>query len=306
LTDRQGSAFFIGTPNGKNQFYDLVYGDQKDWAGAIKHPEWFHVAYKASETSYVDAKELQAARAVMTQDEYDQEFECSFEASVKGAVYARELQAAREQGRITRVPYDPALQVDTDWDLGMGDATAIWFSQRLYTGEVRLIDYYEHSGYGLDHYRQVLNQKPYSYGTHWAPFDIQVRELGSGNSRLDTARQMGLHFQVSPKVESIDDRIHASRMLLPRCWFDAEKCERGIECLKNYAWDFNTRIHEFTKLPVHNWASHGADAFGGLAFRDYQKRRSPEREAAMAVARAQRDDKEPFRWRRPMGSRGGY
>ena len=299
LADRGGWALFLGTPNGKNQFYDVVQTAKGD-------PEWFYGEYKASMTGILPQAELDAARAVMTQDEYDQEFECSFEASVKGAIFAREVIAAREDGRITRVPYDPALPVETDWDLGMGDATAIWFSQSLRSREVRLIDYYEATGQGLHHYRDILNRKGYAYSAHWAPHDIQVRELGTGNSRLEAARSLGLHFQISPKVERLEDGIHAGRMLFPRCWFDAEKCAHGLETLQHYRWDFNTRIQEFTHLPVHDWASHGADAFRGLAYRHYTSQRHPEREAAAAVRKAQIDHDPYDRLRRSRAGRGGY
>lgn len=297
IADRLGWVLFIGTPNGKNQFYDIVQQAKAD-------PAWFFAEYRASQTGLIAASELASARQSMTADEYAQEFECSFEASVKGAVYAREIIQAREAGRITRVPYDPALPVDTDWDLGVGDATAIWFSQTLYSGEVRLIDYYENSGLGLAHYRQVLNEKAYTYGTHWAPHDIQVREMTSGHSRLDAARQLGIQFQVSPKVESLEDGIHAARMLLPRCWFDADKAKRGIECLQHYRWDFNTRINEFKHLPVHDWSSHGADAFRGLAYRHYTPKYNPERQATKDARRAQRDTRDVRR--APSVGRGGY
>lgn len=259
LADREGWAFFIGTPNGKNQFYDVVQKAKTD-------NEWFFAEYRASQTGILSQAELDASRKVMTADEYAQEFECSFEASVKGAVFAREMQAVREEGRLTRVPYDPNLPVDTDWDLGMGDNTSIWFSQSLYSGEVRLIDYYTAKGHGLAHYKQVLNEKPYAYGDHWAPHDIQVRELGSGRSRLETAQTLGLNFRVTPKT-TLDDGVHAARMLLPMCWFDGEKCLAGVEALQNYRWDINVRIKDFTNRPVHDWASHGADAFRGLAVR---------------------------------------
>jgi phage terminase large subunit len=297
ISDRLGWVLFIGTPNGKNQFYDIVQQAQRD-------PGWFFAEYRASQTGLIPPAELENARSQMTADEYAQEFECSFEASVKGAVFAREIIQAREAGRITRVPYDPALPMDTDWDLGVGDATAIWFSQTLYSGEVRLIDYYEATGHGLDHYRSILNKKGYVYGDHWAPHDIQVRELTSGHSRLQAASALGIQFQVSPKVESLEDGIHSARMLLPRCWFDREKCQRGLECLQSYRWDTNTRIHEFTHRPVHDWASHGADAFRGLAFRHYTPKYNPEKQAAVATRRAQRDTRDV---RRPRSvGRGGY
>ena len=300
LADRGGWAFFIGTPNGKNQFYDEAQRAQRE-------PGWRFVEFKASETKVIPEKELADSRLVMTNDQYQQEYECSFEASVQGAVYAREIQQAREAGRLLpRIPYDPSVLVDTDWDLGFGDSTAIWFSQS-YRSEVRLIDYDENSGLALPHYKQIIADRGYTYGEHWAPHDIQVHEYSIGHTRLQAARQLGLNFNVSPKVEKIDDRIHAGRLLLPRCYFSMDKVEQGVEALKNYRWDYNARIQGFTNLPVHNWASHGADAFGGLAFRHYERQRHPEREAAEAVRRAQRDDKESFKWNDGRTSRrGGY
>src|SRR5688572_14659551 len=182
LVDRGGSVLFEGTPNGKNQFYDIAqFARQEETNG---NPEWFYREYPASRTGLLDAEYMKQARAVMTEDEYAQEFECSFEASVKGAIYAKEMSRMRAEGRLTRVPYDPALPVDTDWDLGVGDSTAIWFSQSLRSGEVHMIDYYEGSGEGFQHYVNVLNQRGYVYGQHWGPHDIMVRELGTGKSRL--------------------------------------------------------------------------------------------------------------------------
>jgi len=259
LADREGWSLFLGTPNGKNQFYDIHRRAEDD-------SRWFSAVYKASETGILSADELAAARSVMTADEYAQEFECSFEAAVKGAIYAKELEEARAAGRVATVPYDPVLPVDTDWDLGVGDATAIWFSQSLRSGEVRLIDFYEASGEGLPHYAAVLKAKPYVYGKHWAPHDIQVRELASGRSRREAAASLGIRFEICPNIR-IEDGIHASRMLLPRCWFDSERCKGGLEALQHYRRDYNSRLHEFKATPVHDWASHGADAFRGLATR---------------------------------------
>lgn len=270
LVDRGGSAIFLGTPNGKNQFYEIARYAQE--AQRDKNPDWFYAEYKASETGLLDETYLASAKAVMTADEYAQEFECSFEASVKGAIYGTELQQATEAGRITRVPYDPALPVDTDWDLGVGDSTAIWFSQSTRGGEVRIIDFYEASGEGLPHYVAILRQKPYIYGTHWAPHDIAVRELGSGKSRLETARALGLKFAIVPRVhrakgEEVEAGIHAARLFLSRCWFDGVNTKPGLEALRHYRRDYNTRIQEFTATPVHDWSSHAADAFRGLAVR---------------------------------------
>jgi phage terminase large subunit len=270
LVDRGGSALFLGTPNGKNQFYEIAqYAKEREAAG---DPDWFFREYRASQTGLLDADYLDQAKRIMTPDEYAQEFECSFEAAVKGAIYANELEQARASQRISRVPYDPALPVNTDWDLGVGDHTAIWFSQSLRTGEVRLIDYYEASGEGLPHYASILQQKGYSYGAHWAPHDIMVRELGSGKSRMETAAGFGLRFSVTPRIHGaagveVEEGISAARLLFARCWFDAEKCKAGLEALQHYRRDYNTRLNEFKASPVHDWASHGADAFRGLAVR---------------------------------------
>jgi phage terminase large subunit len=265
LVDRGGSALILGTPAGKNQFYDMAQTARA--AVAAGDPNWFYAEYKASDTGLLDEAYLAQARGMMTTDEYDQEFECSFEASVKGAFYATEMEAARVEQRITAVPYDAALPVDTDWDLGMDDQMAIWFSQSLRSGEVRLIDYYANSGEGFPHYVKLLREKPYVYGKHYPPHDIAVRELGTGKSRKDVAASLGLVFQDPDQPLEIADGIDAVRRLLPRCWFDAVKCKDGIEALKHYRKDYNTRLNEFKAAPVHDWASHGADAFRGLAVR---------------------------------------
>lgn len=256
LTDRQGWALFIGTPNGKNAFWDV-------YTQAADLPNWYAGMFKASDTNVLPAAELADAARMMTEDEYAQEFECSFEASVKGAVYAKELAQARKENRVTRVPYDPLLPVHTAWDLGVGDATAIWFAQ-IHGAERRIIDYYEASGEGLQHYAAILDKKGYKYGRHMAPPDIEVRELGSGRSRNEIAAGLGIKFEVVKGLR-LEDGINAGRMLLPTCYFDAEKCKAGIESLQNYRWDFNQRLDEFKPTPVHDWASHGADAWRYLA-----------------------------------------
>jgi len=256
LSDRRGWSMFSGTPNGKNQFFDIAQLAKQD-------KEWFFKEFKASETGILPKEELDAAKRVMTPEEYAQEYECSFEASVKGAIYAAELSKAREENRITKVPYEKTLKVHTYWDLGVGDANPIWFVQ--YVGqEVRLIDFYESSGEGLPHYAKVLQDKGYVYGDHWAPHDIEVRELGSGRSRLEVAASLGINFRIAPNI-GLEEGIHAARVLFPRCFFDAEKCKSGLEGLMNYRRDYNQRIGEFKATPVHDWASHPADAFRYLA-----------------------------------------
>ena len=296
LADREGWAFFIGTPNGKNQFYNIAQTAQRE-------PGWFYASYKASQTGILKAEELMSARSTMTQDQYSQEFECNFEASVKGAVYAREMQQAHDDGRVTMVPYDPVLRVDTNWDLGFRDATAIWFTQSAYGGSVRVIDYEEGSGFGLDHYVQVVNNRPYTYGEHWMPHDVNQTEFTTGKTVLETARALLRPVvRAAPKL-SVDDGVHAARMLLPRCYFDAGKCREGLDALQNYRWDFNSKVKDFTDLPVHDWASHGADAFRTLAVR-YQ---APKMKMVARPGRDRDPDDPPRNWQRGgVGPRAGY
>lgn len=187
--------------------------------------------------------------------------ECKY--LVEGAVYKAEMERVRNDGRIRAVAYDPVVCVDTYWDLGVADSTSIWFVQQV-GNEVRVIDYYEASNEGLPHYAQVLNTKGYVYGKHWAPHDIMVRELGSGRSRYETAKSLGIEFERVPNIK-LEDGIHAVRMLLPRCYFDTEKSARGVECLCNYRREIHDKTGEVKKTPVHDWASHGADAFRYLA-----------------------------------------
>ncbi len=252
LADRLGWALFIGTPNGKNSFWEL-----RDYA---EHTQgWFLATHKASETGIIPEEELALARATMSEDAYAQEFECSFEASVRGAVYAKELTQLRKDGRVKDVPYEPLIPVHTAWDLGMGDSTAIWFVQ-MHNGEARCVDYYEASGEGLGHYVNMLRGKAYTYGRHVLPHDAQVRELGTGKSRFEMLQSLGIQAEICPKL-SLDDGIEAARMFLKRCWIDQTKVKQGIECLQNYRREENTKTGELRSEPVHDWASHGADAF---------------------------------------------
>ena len=200
----------------------------------------------------------------MGEDRYEQEFECSFEAAIVGAYYAMEMKTAMQEGRITTVPYDPSVGVVTAWDLGIGDSTSIWFAQ--YVGqEIRVIDYYENSGVGLDHYAKELSSKNYHYMDHILPHDVQVKELGTGKSRLETLHNLGIQeVTIAPKL-GIEDGIQAARSMLNRCWFDEEKCNRGIEALRQYRREFDEKNKTWRGRPLHDWTSHGADAWRYLA-----------------------------------------
>ena len=262
LSDREGAAIFLGTPAGHNHFYDL-FQTAKDQAEE-GNEQWYYKIVRASESGLVKDEELDAARTQMTPEQYEQEYECSFTAAIIGAYYGKLLDAADDDGRITRVPYDPMYPVHTAWDLGINDSTAIWFAQIFRGGAVNVIDYYESSGVGLQHYADVLNKKEYIYGDHLAPHDIEVRELGSGKSRREVSWDLGINFRVVPKLP-VEDGLHAAQMLIPRCWFDQESCKPGLESLRHYHRAYNERLRSFRNTPVHDWSSHAADAFRYLA-----------------------------------------
>ena len=266
LADRKGWATFIGTPKGHNAFYDI-------WREAQESGEWFSMMLKASETGILPEDELAEARKAMTPEQYAQEFECSFEAAILGAYYGKELAEAERQGRITEVPYEPELPVHTSWDLGIGDSTAIWFWQ-VAGSEVRVIDFYENCGQKLAHYAAELQARGYVYGDHWVPHDAKVRELGTGRTRVETMKALGLKPRLVPD-HKVMDGINALRLTLPNCWFDAEKCAEGIEALRQYRADFDDKLRTFKNNPRHDWTSHAADAARYMAMA-YREMKAPE------------------------------
>lgn len=258
LSDRQGWAVFIGTPKGRNAFWEVYNRASNDEA-------WYCAMHKASETGIIAPEELEAARKDMTPDQYDQEYECSFQAAIQGAFYGREMVAAENAKRIvSNIPWEPSIPVHTAWDLGVGDPTAIWFVQ-IVGLEYRLIDYVEGSGVGLDYYANQLRSRPYVYGEHILPHDATVKELGNeGKSRVETLEGLGIRPRILPPSR-VEDGINAARLLLPQCWFDATKCARGIEALRQYRTEWDEKRKVFRNNPLHDWTSHAADAFRYLA-----------------------------------------
>ena len=257
LADRLGWVVWIGTPKGRNSFYDL-------WEGALDKPDWFRLMLRASETSLIADAELADAKTQMTREQYEQEFECSFSAAIMGAYYAREMDEAERDGRLTSVPVERVALVHTAWDLGIGDSTAIWFAQMV-GKEWRLVDFYEASGVGLDHYVRALRQRDYNYGTHYLPHDAEAKELGTGKSRIEVLRSLGVTNVQVLKAQRVDDGINAVRMVLPKCWFDAVRCKEGIEALRQYRTEYDEKRRTFKASPLHDWSSHAADAMRYLA-----------------------------------------
>lgn len=192
----------------------------------------------------------------------------------EGAYYAQQLKQLDEQGHVTSVNIEANLPVNTYWDLGVSDSTAIWFVQ-VFNNEIRIVDYYENHSEGLNHYINYLQdwrtKHQCSFGQHYAPHDIRVRELTTGKSRLEVARKMGINFQVVPQMP-IQDGIQAARNILPRCWFDLDRCKLGLRALRNYRREWDEVKNVFKKQPLHDWTSHGADAFRYFAVSHKDKR----------------------------------
>ena len=267
LAENGGWAVFIYTPRGRNHGYRTL-------KMAEKSDNWFAQVLTADMTNAISLDVIEDERAEgMPEELVQQEFYCSFDAPLVGSYWGDQLTdmmpADPEKRRITSVPHEPSRTVTTAWDLGMADATAIWFHQRV-GHEHRLIDYYQSSGVGLEHYAKILHEKPYVYDEHLVPHDAMMRELGTGKTRVEAGRNLGIRMRVVPKL-SLNDGINAVRMLLPMCWIDEDKCSNGIEGLRQYTKE---KISDeagvngeavFRDKPLHNWASHPADALRTLA-----------------------------------------
>jgi len=265
LSDRRGTAVFIGTPKGHNAFYDITRRAQGyDEKGALSQTikdDWFYLVLKASETGLIATDELESARRDLTEDQYAQEFECSFEAAIVGAYYGKQMATAEREGRIRKVEHDPMAQVWTAWDIGGDrDATAIWFVQIAHK-TISVIDYYEAISAETAPHAKAVMDRPYNYAGHFLPHDAAPRKPGSDKSYKDYLEGHGLKNLTVLPVGSREAGINAARLTLPRCYFDAEKCAHGIEALKMYHADYDEKNKILKASPVHDWASHAADAF---------------------------------------------
>ena len=261
LSDKLGWAVFGGTPKGKNQFWDIY-----DTAVSNKDKDWFLLTLKASTSGLLPDSELKAAASQISEDQYLQEYECSFEAAIRGAFYGLEMRVAQDEGRIRSVPYDPALQTFTAWDLGYKDDTAIWWYQ-MARNEIRVIDFHAVSGSSIQELANVITSKPYHYAKHFLPHDAKAKTLAAqGKSIIE---QMGEYLgmqnlAIVPDL-SVQDGIQAARMMLPKVYFDQERCHAGIESLRQYQREYDEDKKAYRATPRHDWTSHAADAFRMLA-----------------------------------------
>lgn len=274
VKENDGISIFNLTPKGDNHARGL-------FEYAKNNPLWHVELLTAEDTGIWSAQELEAIQVDIikrfsangrseaeAEAYYQQEYMCSFKAPVIGSYYGAAIQRAEKERRITSVPVNESFPVHTAWDLGMDDSMTIWFFQHV-GQELHFIDYYENSGEGLAHYAKILQDKGYLYETHYAPHDIAVRELGTGKSRLEVGKTLGIRFSQGARLD-VDDGINAVRAMFSQCWFDADKCYRGVNALKNYRKEWDEKNRVFKNNPKHDWASHGADALRTFAI-NYKK-----------------------------------
>lgn len=262
LAENGGWVLFQYTPRGRNHGYDIMNI-------AKKSPGWFFSLKTVKDTGAIPESAVEdERRSGMPEEKVQQEYYCSFEASLIGSYYGSHLKKARKEGRVAEdgtVQWEPRLQVCTAWDLGMDDTNVIIFYQ-LVGQDIRIISVYGESGEGLPHYAKKLRERDYVYERHFAPHDIKVRELTTGRSRIEVARGLGIRFEVVPKL-AIEDGIEAVRSILPRCWFNMRDpgVETLVRALEEYTKEWDEEKKVFRERPLHNWASHYADAMRVLA-----------------------------------------
>ena len=254
LVENGGWAVFNFTPRGANHGKDI-------YEMAKVNPEWFCELLTVADTGVVSEADIQTERdAGMSEDFIQQEFYCSFTLGVEGAYYAQYMENAREEGRISNIPFDLQQRVYTSWDIGFGDSTAIIFYQ-IIGQEIHIIDYYENQGEGLPHYAGILKDKPYIYADHFAPHDIESHSFSSGLSAKEVGSNLGIRFITLPTLKlRLEEGIEALRGIFPRIWIDETKCKGLIKCLQNYRKEFDQRLEVYKNRPLHDKYSHGADS----------------------------------------------
>lgn len=304
IADRQGWVVFIGTPRGKNHFYEL-----RERARVSEQHRWFYLSVTAEDIIQNGGPE--AGWGIWTREELDdvkldtadedeflQEYMCSFDASNKGTYYGKHLQEIERRGQIRaddpRHPLlDPNEKVSIAMDIGFDDATSIWFWQAV-DGEIRFIDYWEESGYDAEEVCELLELKPYAYETWWLPHDAKHHTFRSKKSVLDILREHNAPARIAPNPDAGNRIIHgvnAVRKTL-RTYplvFDEVRCARGLEALRNYSRRYDRDANVFSEKARHDQWSHGADAFryACLSFNKSDIERSKERASRRRLTSAQ-------------------
>lgn len=246
-------AIFISTPRGHNHFWKM-------YNMAKESPYWWTYKVGLNETRHVSQEMIrrEAEEDNMSEDLIQQEYYCSFDAGIEGSYYCRNLDRMRMNNQICEVPWESGFPVHTAWDIGMSDMTSIIMFQSI-GQSVRIIDYYENNSRGLEHYVKHLKSLDYMYGVHIAPHDIKVREWGTGMSRIEQGRDLGIEFELAPNIAFIDG-VDIVRRSLTKIWIDKVKCKKVIKAIENYRreWDAENKIYKGKHL--HDEHSHVADA----------------------------------------------
>lgn len=269
LVENGGWALFLYTSRGKNHGHSL-------YRSAKGREDWHVERQTVDDTGIFDQHALAEAKddlvALYGEEDgealFEQEYYCSFDAAVIGSYYGRLIARLERAKRITAVPYDPQFPVYTAWDLGIDDATAVWFAQ-IIGREVRIIDYLEARGRSLIEIAKQVRSRPYLYEEHYGPHDMDTREMTTAKTRKESLEEVGIRpIRVGSKLP-VADGINAVRNLLPRCVFDEVACEKGLNALRQYRTDWDDKNKTPRKNPLHDWSSHGADAFRELAVNLY-------------------------------------
>ena len=253
LSANEGWCIIVSTPRGRNHLWEL-------YEVAKNSPNWFVSKLTVDDTKHVSIDEILKEResGEMSEDLQMQEYWTSFEKGIEGSYYTKYIDKARLSGQIGVVPWDSSLAVHTAWDLGVRDTTCIIFFQ-VSGQSIRIIDAYERNKEGLEHYIAHLASKPYIYGKHIAPHDIRVRELGSGITRWEKARSLGIKFEIADKLP-VSDGIEAVRSTFTRLWIDERNCSGLIKAIENYRQEYDSKKRIYKSHPLHNQFSNYADA----------------------------------------------
>lgn len=258
LSDRKGFAVFIGTPKGKNQFYQIYKRSQTE-------RNWYSLTLKASDSGIIDHDELMELKNQQAANEFEQEFECSFTAAVQGTFYSAIVQQMEVEKKIAPdvCKWDTDYPVHVAADIGISDSTAMWFWQQTPFG-LNIIDYEEHQGQPLEYYFDLLRSKGYQYDAIWLPHDAKAKTLQTGRSTVEQFLAQDFIIRIVPHL-GVQHGIDAVRKILPSCKIDQNKCFAGVEALRAYRRSFSELTKSFTDKPLHDWASDGSDAFRYLS-----------------------------------------
>ena len=258
LVANGGTAIFVSTPRGRNSLFTL-------YEVARNSPDWYCSKLSVVDTGHISLEDIEKERAegLISEDLIQQEYFTSFSLGIEGGYYTKYVDKMRLEERITDVPYESGFKVHTAWDLGMSDSTCIIFYQKIGT-TLRIIDCYENASQGLEHYAKVIQGKPYVYGKHFAPHDIKVRELGTGISRLEKARELGIDFVVLDNLPVMDG-IESVRSMMSYLWIDEKRCAPLIKAMENYRREYDSKRQTYKDNPLHDFSSHFSDALRYLA-----------------------------------------